>query len=298
MSSEKRLTLKRILIFIAFSFLPLIVAVPILEQALGGRLYEGENASHPAVFLMGFFGMLMPTAANLLTRLITGEGLKDHYLRLNMRGNVKYYLLALLVPVVYCAADAAIILLRYGEGGALLTDEPLLGGCVIISQLTSIIYMLLPYFGEEFGWRAYLTPKLTELLPEPLAVLISGIIWGLWHAPLTISGHNFGVDYPLYPFTGIGYMCLFCVCIGAFLTVLTKRTGSVFPAAIAHGTNNALAGGVFMAAVLSEEVSAKIAELDSFTYMVMLLPPVLAVGIVSYLILIADYIKAKKAAAK
>jgi CAAX protease family protein len=45
--------------------------------------------------------------------------------------------------------------------------------------------------GEEFGWRVYLLPRLAPLGGAWVAIL-SGMVWGLWHAPLiVVSGYNF-----------------------------------------------------------------------------------------------------------
>ncbi|WP_048106776.1 CPBP family intramembrane glutamic endopeptidase [Methanosarcina barkeri] len=38
-------------------------------------------------------------------------------------------------------------------------------------------------FGEEFGWRGYSLPKLLPL-ERKKALIISSIIWGLWHLRL------------------------------------------------------------------------------------------------------------------
>jgi len=40
-------------------------------------------------------------------------------------------------------------------------------------------------FGEEFGWRGYLLPKLMPVGKWKAYTLV-GIIWGLWHAPLIL----------------------------------------------------------------------------------------------------------------
>ena len=98
-------------------------------------------------------------------------------------------------------------------------------------------------FGEEGGWRAYMMPKLTKLFEgkpagEIWALIIGGIIWGLWHAPLTCIGHNFGTDYPGFPYLGILMMCISCILVGILLTYVTKKSGSVWPAAIMHAVNN------------------------------------------------------------
>ena len=94
-------------------------------------------------------------------------------------------------------------------------------------------------FGEEGGWRGYMMPKLMKLMPKGSALIVGGIIWGLWHAPLTLIGHNFGTEYPGYPWLGIVFMCMNCILLGIVLTFVTEKTGSVWPAVFIHGINNA-----------------------------------------------------------
>jgi membrane protease YdiL (CAAX protease family) len=45
-------------------------------------------------------------------------------------------------------------------------------------------------FGEEFGWRGYLLPRLLPL-GEVKAAVIVGLIWGPWHLPVLIVGLNY-----------------------------------------------------------------------------------------------------------
>ena len=71
-------------------------------------------------------------------------------------------------------------------------------------------------------------------------MVLGGIVWGLWHAPLTVQGHNYGLSYPGYPWTGILLMCLFCIFAGICLMWLTVKSGSIWPAALCHGTLNAV----------------------------------------------------------
>lgn len=89
--------------------------------------------------------------------------------------------------------------------------------------------------GEEVGWRGYLFPRLLAFGRGP-ALLLQGVIWGLWHAPIILLGYNYG-DIPGW--LSIAVMAGFCTVIGALLAWVTERTGTIWPAAMAHGTLNA-----------------------------------------------------------
>ncbi|MGA9520386.1 MAG: type II CAAX endopeptidase family protein [Myxococcaceae bacterium] len=94
-------------------------------------------------------------------------------------------------------------------------------------------------FGEEWGWRGWLLPRL-EVLGIGRALVLHGVIWGLWHAPIILQGHN----YPDQPVLGVLLMTVFCTLLGVLLGWTRLATGSIWPAVIAHGIINGLAGGL------------------------------------------------------
>jgi len=113
---------------------------------------------------------------------------------------------------------------------------------VIISQAVAIplaaaTINALAAFGEEVGWRGFLVPALQRYGTWP-ALLISGAIWGLWHAPIILLGYNFGRT----DITGVLLMVGGCIAWGVLLGWLRVRSASMWPAVFAHGALNASAG--------------------------------------------------------
>lgn len=104
--------------------------------------------------------------------------------------------------------------------------------------IAALVLNLLPALGEEIGWRGWLTPQLLPLGVIPM-IAITGVIWGLWHTPLMLLGHN----YPNLPgWQAVLFMVIFCTLIGGVLAWLSIRTNSVWPAALGHSTINAIGG--------------------------------------------------------
>lgn len=108
---------------------------------------------------------------------------------------------------------------------------------LVSALLAGITINALFAFGEEIGWRGYLLQQFNGQSFWKASLLI-GAIWGIWHAPIILMGHN----YPQHPVAGVGLMILFCMAISPILTWLRMKSKSVVVTAIAHGTLNASAG--------------------------------------------------------
>ena len=233
------ITKKRLLIYLGLSFgmAWLIFFVFIFT----GHTWTGSS---PEMLSLVSLGMLAPAIAHVITRKVTNEGFrltgeKSMMLGIDLKGKKWiFFLLAMFLPVVYSTLGDVIVWLFCPEA---FGEAEVSSFVVIIYPLISIVYgVVLSFaaFGEEFGWRGYMMPKLIELVGMPKALIIGGIIWGLWHAPLTCVGHNFGMDYPGFPYVGIIVMCLFCTVLGTILMYVTVKTNSVWPAAFMHAVNN------------------------------------------------------------
>ncbi|MFF2390570.1 CPBP family intramembrane glutamic endopeptidase [Agromyces sp. NPDC058104] len=122
-------------------------------------------------------------------------------------------------------------------------------------------------FGEEIGWRGWLLPSL-QPLGNWSALIVSGVIWGLWHSPIILLGYNFG----LTDASGLALMVGGCTLFGILLGWTRLRTGSVWPAVFGHGAFNAAAG--FLSLVIAAGSPAPlplVSPLGAVTWIVMAL---------------------------
>src|SRR5690606_15952136 len=91
--------------------------------------------------------------------------------------------------------------------------------------------------GEEIGWRGYLLPRLQRLWGTPVAVVVSGIIWGAWHAPIILLGFNFARPDA----QGVLLMIAGCTAVGTWFSWLALTSHTIWPAVVGHGALNASA---------------------------------------------------------
>lgn len=247
---DKGLERKRLFIYLAFAFC--LTWLVFFAYIFSGNVWaaDGEFSSMDQLVSLG---MLCPALAMLLTRYVTREGFAvtgEDSMLLGIRFQDRkwvYFVAAVFLPWIYLELGNIFTLIfspgafdvhnpdklgMTGDEQALIYIQPII---MIVTGVTVSFAAL----GEEAGWRGYMMPKMIKLWGVRKAVIIGGIIWGMWHWPLTFVGHNFGTDYWGYPFTGFAGMCVSCVFMGMLLTVVTYQSESIWPAVFLHAVNNA-----------------------------------------------------------
>lgn len=92
--------------------------------------------------------------------------------------------------------------------------------------------------GEDLGWQGYLLPLLCNRIGVKKAVLLTGFLWGVGHAPLIFFGMNYGDSYLGAPYTGIGMMIFLCIIISIWMSFVFIKTQNCMYASIIHGSIN------------------------------------------------------------
>ncbi len=212
--------------------------------------------------LIGQYTMLIamwvPALATFITtRFITKEKLSSTLLTFGP--SIKPYLIsALVIPVVFMLTYLLTWALGLGKPdwqltsffeliattGADMSTAPAPGMILpllfVISLFAAPVFNSIAAFGEEWGWRGYLLPRLMPL-GKWKAYLIVGVVWGLWHAPMVAVGFN----YPGAPVLGILMMVLLTSVLGILINEMALHYQSAILAGWIHGVFNSQAYGIW-----------------------------------------------------
>jgi hypothetical protein len=116
-----------------------------------------------------------------------------------------------------------------------------LAGIVIAAACLAPVANFPAALGEELGWRGFLYPMLSAAGPASrrrAAMLWTGAIWGVWHAPLVVAGFN----YPGHPWLAVPMMIGLSMIINVLLVGLARLGGTMTAPTLAHGSMNGTAG--------------------------------------------------------
>ena len=228
--------------FVAIAFgLPWLIQIPV---------WAGEGLADPLFVPLTLVTMFTPAlAAAIVTPWLVQPADPARFLGLtpvHPRGRfVRFMLLALLAPPVLCALAALL-----GAAGGLVTLGTSPAQLAALATLPLFCLLVgVAAFGEELGWRGFLMSALRPL-GTVVSLLVNGVVWGLWHAPVILLGYNYAQPNAL----GLALMVGFTVLVGVLLGWLRMRSESVWTCSLAHGSINASAGVVLVAITTGAQV--------------------------------------------
>ncbi len=235
----------------------------------GANLISG-SASLVYQLTLAFLYMPLPIVAGLIVERRAGRGyLLGVEKRTILRNIGRVALISFLVSIGIYLANLGVTLLLGNllgiEGvGRLVTTQAEMLAAVAESMPAAatqanlaatppvgLLYTLWPFvgiiagftinglfaFGEEYGWRGVLM-DLLKPLGGVKANLLTGVMWGLWHAPVILLGYNYGAARGW----GVLMMCLVMTPLSFILWRAREFSRSVVAPAIIHGAFNGFAG--------------------------------------------------------
>jgi uncharacterized protein len=224
----------------------------LLTLALSSIFYaliiaSGHVAGANGMYVTGL--MWSPATAALLTCRITGKP----YAELGFGWpRSRWALTAWLLPFAYAGVAYIIVWLSglgtFGNPAFLAKMSKALGwpaapawlievGSLLLFGVLGMVRGVATGLGEEIGWRGFLTPEVTRAWGFTRGTFLTGVIWSSWHLPILLfADYNSGTPW------WFGMPCFALMVIGSSFAFawLRLRSGSVWPAAILHGSHNVL----------------------------------------------------------
>jgi len=226
------------------------------------KLSGGGNQDRTGFMILGIIYMFIPTIAVLIVKkLIHREKIATDLL-ISFKINKWFFVAWLIIPVLAFLTFGISLLFpdviyspdmsgMFSRFESMITPEqaeqmrasveslPLHPVWITLMQglIAGITVNAIAGFGEELGWRGFLLKQFKDMNFIKASILI-GFIWGIWHAPMILMGHN----YPDHPVAGVFMMTILCILLSVIFLYITIKSKSVIAAAILHGTMNATNG--------------------------------------------------------
>ena len=219
MAETRPATLRNIVIY--------IVAVLVIGN-LAGIFYHAVDGLGGLVFI------LSPLLVAFGLRIFGGDGWGDVGFAPRIAKHPLLYLVALLIFPAFFA-------LTLGIGVAIGSVHMQPGWPALLTNvaLAGAVPVLVFAFSEEVAWRGYLEPRLSALgVPAPKRHLIVALVWGVWHTGYVLSQTDY-TTLPLPLFFVLFFTAM--VPMSFLFGIWRTRTGSFWPAFLAHGIANVLA---------------------------------------------------------
>lgn len=182
-------------------FITIVLALSTALSLVVG-LRGGFNS---ALIGLAYVSMFLPAAALLIVSSVSGETPRLRWPRFPL----KFLPAALfLIPLVL---HAAVLPLMGAFGGGIqwqswltpqadgLYHTPASRGWgtltisglathIVLNAVIGLTAVSIFAFFEEIGWRAWLLPRLVDRVGGRNGVVVTSIIWALWHVPFQLSG--------------------------------------------------------------------------------------------------------------
>jgi CAAX protease family protein len=198
--------------------------------------------------------MWTPALASLIARLLLREGFADVSFRIGGRRGWRAIGTALIFPIILGLIAYGIAwttglvqfnpkIIHFAAAYVGDTSSPIMTFLINLAAASTIItiYSVRTAAGEEVGWRGYMLTRLIDA-GVPMPVLTSGLIWGLWHVPLILSGVYLVGPPPIVA----ALLWMVTATASSFVFArLRLETGSVWPAIMLHSAWNAIIQSAF-----------------------------------------------------
>ena len=221
-----------------------LVVFAILVIGVGwlGRLLDSLAGARPGEGPGVTLWIVAPLASSFLLRAFAGDGWKDLGIRPNVKGNVPWYAISILIYPVCIALSVG---LGLALGMISIPDSPVDQIALFFQAFgTALVTDFIINILEEFGFRGYLAPKMYTLGLSDLVVHgLVGLIWGAWH----LAYFSFVMSYTTESaLTLVPRFLVATIAVSIVYGEIRLLTDSVWPSVLMQTAGGAVLSGLLV----------------------------------------------------
>lgn len=256
-----------------------ILSIIIITNILWYVGYQMRMANETSIGALLFTALaaFMPAIIALIMCLHTKTKFRTMLLPPNIKKSWKVYILAIALSLFLVYASDLLPLLFFPDDVSVVAENltiMYIGKIVLFTVISTIESIEL--LGEELGWMGYLYPRLEKEYGTFPGTLIVSVVRTLYHvaALILIAGSvSASIQAVVYLFINNFFL-------QSILVYVTKKSHSVFPAAVIHAITNILPILTF--------VSFREGFDESIPFRIVGSIPVIIIGTIFYILLFKD----------
>lgn len=181
---------------------------------------------------------ILPALTAIVINKLEGGGWKELHFKKIKRNDA---IIAFVTPIIYFGT---ILSIQYFLNIRSLPDWTKIGSVneLLLSLVFGYPIMMFLIMGEEIAWRGYLQEKLIKSFGGLKGLTFLGLVWGIWHLPLSLQGHNFPNHPMIETWITTPLMCIALALVIGYYGINKK---SILIGIILHASNNHF-GGTFL----------------------------------------------------
>ena len=222
-----------------------IILFLVILTALSSIAYYAILKLNPTSIYVGAL-MLSPAIASFITLKILKRPISSLPWSLK---ELKYLKWSYFTPILYVSI-AYVLIWLFGFGNVINSEkiiewsnelgiDPSNQTLVIIVMIfllltVGVIKNLGSTLGEEIGWRGFFIFELRKVMSFKALVIVSGIIWAVWHYPIINLMYGRGEHLFLH----LSAFTIMIIGVSVILAYYTFKSNSLWPAALYHSVHN------------------------------------------------------------
>jgi uncharacterized protein len=220
---------RRLRVFLAVTFLVTWTCWGILVPLARARTALYGQFSFMLLYMLGGAGPTLAAYVAVLTTRSQSPLTEFHSRLCRWRGTAWWCAVALALPVAVAVAPAI---------GAIVVHPDFLRVIPVRPWYLLVLLFFKMVVGgglEELGWRGIAQPEMERPINRPVAAVLVGLIWALWHLPLFVlpGVAQYGTNFPVFAVGVVGNAMM--------LAWLYGRTESILLCIVFHATLNVVA---------------------------------------------------------